>query len=71
MKVLLIVGENSCKAEIKPFLCGLFHMKTRVGLKYFVSYRLCKPLLDSNSPPFKLNLFEIIGNSKVFHTVLT
>ena len=38
MKPLLTLGENSCKTEIKLFLFPLFHMKTRVSLKYLVSY---------------------------------
>ena len=38
MKVLLILEESSLKIEIKLFLSALFHMKTRVSLRYFVSY---------------------------------
>ena len=39
-------------------------MKTRVSLKYFVSYCLWKLAPDL----FKLNFFDIFGNSKAFHT---
>ena len=48
-------------------------MKTRVSLKYFVSYCLWKHFIDYKLPPdfFKLNFFEIFGNSEAFHIVLT
>ena len=48
-------------------------MKTRVGLKYFVSYYLRKPffLFKLTPDPFKPDFFDIFGNSKAFHTVLT
>ena len=59
-------------------------MKTRVSLKYFVSYCLWKVFLDFNSPqtplnlislklasdPSKLNFFDVFGNSKAFHSGL-
>ena len=47
-------------------------MITRVSLKY-LNDCLWKSFFDSNSPPepFKPNLFDNFGNSKVFHTVLT
>ena len=38
VKVLLILGENSWKKKLKFSRWALFHMKTTVGFKYFVSY---------------------------------
>ena len=49
-------------------------MKTRVSLKYFVSYILWKKnffLFLLAIDPFKLNFFDIFDNSKAFHIVLT
>ena len=43
MKVLLVLAESSWKTEINFSSCVLFHMKTRVSLKYFVSY--CRYIL--------------------------
>ena len=47
-------------------------MKTRVSLKYFMSYCLGS-FFDYNllKSPFKINFFEIFGNCKAFDTVLT
>ena len=49
-------------------------MKTRVSLKYMVSYCLWKHFCDSNSPrippgSFKPNFLEMFGISKAFYTV--
>ena len=38
MKALLILAENLKKWKLNFFRFALFHMKTRVSLKYFVSY---------------------------------
>ena len=47
-------------------------MKTRVSLKYFVSYCFWKAFLILTRPiPFQTYFFDIFGNSKAFHTVLT
>ena len=42
MKILLILEEMKCLEKQKLMIsnCALFHMKTRVSLKYFVSYWL-------------------------------
>ena len=45
IKILLMLAKNSWKIEIKTSPISLFHMKTRVCLKYFVND--CK--LDSGS----------------------
>ena len=37
MKVLLILAKTLEKQKLKFYCSALFHMKTRVGLKYFVS----------------------------------
>ena len=52
-------------------LCVLFDMKTKVSLKYFVSYCLWKPFFDSKSLQTLSNLFFLtfFGNSKGFRTV--
>ena len=42
MKVLLILAETSRKTEMKLSRSALFHMETRVSLRYFVSY--CRSL---------------------------
>ena len=38
MKVLSILAENSWKTEMKLSRSVLFHMETRVSLRYFVTY---------------------------------
>ena len=38
MKALLILAGNSWKQKLNFSRCALFYMKTRVSLKYFVSY---------------------------------
>ena len=38
---------------------ALFHMKTRVSLKYFVNDCFGKPPFDSNSPQIPLNLISL------------
>ena len=48
---------------------ALFHMKTRFSLKYFVNDSLF--LLLTRSRPLQTYFFDIFGNSKAFHTVLT
>ena len=52
---------------------ALFHMKTRVSLKYFVNGCLWKTffLLVTDPDPFKLTFFGNFSNSNAFHTVLT
>ena len=39
MKVLLKIAKKCKKKKLNFSCCVLFHMKTRVTLKYFVSYR--------------------------------
>ena len=65
MKVLLIIEESSSKIEVKR--CALFHIKTRVSLRYFVSYcrehSLCcftsKSVVDcSGNPKNKLRYIQ-------------
>ena len=45
MKVLSILAENSWKTEMKFPRSALFHMETRVSLRYFVSHCRLSPLL--------------------------
>ena len=60
MNVLLIVARNSSKIEIKLFTrCALFHMKTRVSVKYFGSYRLQNLYFDSKLPKIPSNLIGL------------
>ena len=56
-----------------PLRSALFHMKTRVWVKYFVPDCLCKtPFCFYLVPgPLKLDLFNNFGDSKAFNTVLT
>ena len=44
---------------MKLFRGTLFHRKTRASLKYFLSYCLCKPSFDSNSPQTPPNLISL------------
>ena len=54
------------------FRSALFHMKTRVSLKYFVNDCLWhKFWFLTFRDHFKLNFAGNFGNSKSFHTVLT
>ena len=46
MKALLILAENLKKWKLNFFRFALFHMKTRVSLKYFVSY--CGTLMNNS-----------------------
>ena len=48
-------------------------MKTRITVKYVVSYCIWRLLFDCNPrpDPFKLNFLDNFCNSKVCHTVLT
>ena len=57
MKILLIPAKTLEKQKSNISHSALFHMKTRVGLKYFVNDRVWKPFFDSNPQPdpFKLN----------------
>ena len=73
IKILLILAKTIEKPKLNFSRWALFHMKTRVSLKYFVNYCLWKLetfcfllILD----PFKPNFFDNFGNSKVFYTVL-
>ena len=60
MNVLLILARNSSKIEIKLFTrCALFHMKTRVTVKYFGSYRLQNLYFDSKLPKIPSNLIGL------------
>ena len=72
-KTFSILAKDSLKIEIEPSRSALFHMKTRVFLKYFVGTRLWKQFFASNLPqaPSNLTFFDNFGNSKVFNTVLT
>ena len=45
------------KNKLNFCACPLFHIKTRISLKYFVSYCLWKHFFYSNSPQIPLNLF--------------
>ena len=47
------------KQKLKFSRCALFHMKTRVSLKYFVGYRLGKLIIDSNLPQTSSNLIAL------------
>ena len=60
MKVLSILAKSLEKQEVNFSRSTLFHMKTRVGLKYFVNDCLWKPLFDSNSPHTHSNLIVLI-----------
>ena len=47
------------KPKLNFFRCALFYMKTRVSLKYFVSYCLFKLFFDSNAPQTLSNLISL------------
>ena len=49
MKVVSVLAKIPQKTEIELCRSSLFHMKTRVCLKYFVNHCLWKQFLDSNS----------------------
>ena len=59
MKVLLKLAETPEKQKLNFSCCALFHMKTRVSLKYFVSYCLWKRLVDSSSLQTPSNLIAL------------
>ena len=59
MKILLILAENSWQSEMKVFPSELFDMETRVSLRYFVSYCLCKHSFDSNLLQTSSNLISL------------
>ena len=71
MKILLILAKTLEK-KILNTRSALFHMKSRVSLKYFVNDCLWKQIFASNLPTdsLNLNLLDNFGNSKAFHTVL-
>ena len=73
MEVLLTLAKNFWKTEIKLSRSALFHMKTRVSVKYFVNDCLWKPLFDSYSlqTPSDLISLTVFVDSKAFDTVLT
>ena len=47
------------KQKLNFSRCALFHMKTRVSLRYFVSYCVSKHFFDSKSPQTTSNLFSL------------
>ena len=47
MKILSVLAK---KTELELCHSALFHMKTRVFLKFFMNHCLWKQFLDSNSP---------------------
>ena len=59
MKVLLILAKTFEKQKLNFTHSALFHMKTRVVLKYFVNDCLCKHLFDFNSPQTPSNLISL------------
>ena len=73
MKILLILAKTLGKQKLNFRHSTLFHMQTRVSLKYFVNDSLWKSFLDSNlaHTPSYLIFFDNVGNSKAFRTVLT
>ena len=57
--VLLMLAENVAKQKLN-FSCGvLFQVKTRVSLKYFVSYSPWTPFSDFNSVQTSSNLISL------------
>ena len=60
MKVLLILAETIKKQKLNFSRYVLFHIKTRVSLKYFMSYRLWKHFFDSNLPQAPSNLISLM-----------
>ena len=68
-----IVAKNFGREKLNFSGSALFHMKTRVSLKYFVNDSLWKYLSACNFLPdsSKLTFFDNFGNSKAVCTVLT
>ena len=72
IKILSIIPKNSSKIKLNCSRSVLFHKKTTVCPRYFGHNFLRKLYFASNSPPgpFKFDLINNFGNSKVFNTVL-
>ena len=66
MKILSILTKTPEKWKLNFFRSALFHMKTRICLKYFVYDCLWKQFFCYSKlvpVPFKLNFFDDFGNS--------
>ena len=68
IKTLSVLEKVFWKTEIELRRSTLFHMKTRVCLKYFVNHYLWKQFLNSNSPhtPSSLICLTIFVNLRTF-----
>ena len=54
-----LVTKTLEKQKLNFSCSALFHMKTRVNLKHFVSYCICELFFDSNSPQTPSNLIYL------------
>ena len=59
MKILSVLTKLAWKTQIELCRRALFHMKTRVCLKYFGNHCLWKQFLDSNSPHTTSSLIRL------------
>ena len=59
MKILLMLAKTLEKQKLNFSCSVLFHMKTRVSLKYFVNDCVWKPLFDSNSTQTRSKLISM------------
>ena len=59
IKILAMLAKNSLKQELNFFRSVLFHMETRVTLKYFVNGGLWKQFFASNSTQTSSNLISL------------